>query len=413
MVKYFKTIILFIVLYVFVYTNIHQLMEMPELTGDEGAYLNFADNLRHGFYTTSDICDLWYGPGYPIFIFSIKLIFNNITFEALRIVNVILLLVSFGFNAFSFRIITQKRIKLEDAGLLSLVILPWGVDAIDFTRIHTESFVYLQISLIVFFFAKLLNTQNLKLLIPLSFIFGYLAITKVVFIYVGLILIVLIGLNAFFKKLKFNRSLLLFFIPVFPWLTYTYSITGKVLYPGTSGGMQLYFMSSLNPSGEGEWMSLGEGIKQSKEDSLVLEKVVTEEMNQLEFDTYIKNIAITNIKKEPLLYGRRFLLNASRLFSFRLSRDSISSIILSFRYNMIFGLFLYGLFIYLKHLNQNIFRVNYVLLIFLLLYIGVSLLVSAYLRFFLIMLPIVMFYLVMVIGNNGKFDDKGFLIDEA
>jgi hypothetical protein len=407
MVKYFKIIILFIFLFVFAYTNIIQLVEMPELTGDEGAYLNFADNLRHGFYTTSDTCNLWYGPGYPIFIFSIKLISNTISFEILRIVNVIFLLVSFCFNTFSFRIITQNKISLGDAGFLSFIILPWSIDAIDFTRIHTESFVYLQISLIVFFFAKFLNTKNPKLLVPLYFIFGYLAITKVVFIYVGLLLFLLIGLVAFSKKIRLNRYILFFFIPVLPWLAYTYSITGKVLYPGTSGGMQLYYMTSLNPNGEGDWMSLGEGIKKSKEDSLVLKKVVVDGMNQLELDAYIKQIAVKNIKKEPFLYVKRLFLNAGRLFSYRLSRDKFSSIILSFRYNVIFGLVVFAFFVFMKNWSQNIFNVNYVLLIFLLLYIGVSLLVSAYFRFFLIMLPIVMFYIIIIIGSKGKFDRTG------
>lgn len=382
---------------------------MPEITGDEGAYLNFANNLKRGFYTTKGVCDLWYGPGYPLFIFLIKLVFNNLSLQTLRIINIVFLLLSFCINVVSFRITSQNRLSKISAGYLSFIILPWAVDAIDFVRIHTESFVYFQISLIVYLFTKYLNNRKERNLILISFICGYLAITKVVFIYVGLFVLFLMVLQMSLSKRWPRLYLLTFFVPVLPWLFYTYSITDKVLYPGTSGGMQLYYMTSLDQKGEGDWRSLKEGIKQSSEDSVVLKKVIVQNMNQLEFDLYIKQVALKNIKKKPLMYFKRILLNSGRLFSYSLSRDSIISIFLSFRYNVLFGFFLYVCLVFVRDLRQNAFKLNYLLFVALLVYLGFSLLVSAYNRFFMITMPVVMFYILTTVGQNTNFKKQGFL----
>ena len=61
----------FLVLYVVLVLVFHK----DAMEGDEGRYVFFAENLSQGFYSPRDEINLWNGPGYPLVLVPLVLIF--------------------------------------------------------------------------------------------------------------------------------------------------------------------------------------------------------------------------------------------------------------------------------------------------------------------------------------------------
>jgi hypothetical protein len=139
---------------------------------------------------------------------------------------------------------------------------------------------------------------------------GYLALTKIIFGYVTLIgLLVLCLLYLWKKKEVYKKSLLVsLFALLFcmPYLFYTFSLTGKIFYWGTSGGIGLYLMSVQYEGKLGDWNVLKEYPKDIFEG---LDNMSTPEM-----DDEIKRRAVRNIIKNPGKYFNNWLANVGRLF---------------------------------------------------------------------------------------------------
>ena len=66
--------ILLIIVFALISFTITFVSYVENPTGDEHRYLEFANNLTHGFYTVSSNINLWNGPGYPLFLAFFKLI---------------------------------------------------------------------------------------------------------------------------------------------------------------------------------------------------------------------------------------------------------------------------------------------------------------------------------------------------
>jgi hypothetical protein len=395
---------IYICFFCFIYSFVHlkYLSSNNYLAGDEGRYLDFANNLIKGFYTNTSDPDLWYGPGFPIYIYIYRIL--NFTEDVIRHSNLILLLISWLLNASSIKRITQKSLIIS-LGISSL-LLPWVYDAVDFFRIHTETFTYFLISLIVYSFIrgkKNADTHNNKYVYLGFFLLGILSITKVIFIYVLYISILLFSLQNKRRLVNYYKMFLIAILPSLFWLGFTFKISNKFFYPGTSGGLQLYFLTStLNKNADSYWLSGPDAL--NSPDSSIFKRITEHNMNQLESDAYLKEQSLQNIKNNPILYAQRVILNSGRLIFYNLSRDSILPTFLAFRHYLLLVSFCFLIFSYIKF---NIWAdILFWPVGFVLVYLAMSLLVMANFRFFVIIYPTIIYMMFFSFELKSIYLDR-------
>ena len=304
----------------------------PYLQGDEERYLNFSQNLLNGFYANPDLKPgfLWNGPGYPLLIAPIK--FLKLPLIVYRILNIILIFLG---SYFLYKILLHHFTKSQAALItfIGSVTHPYIFDAV--TRILTESFSFFLINLFIFSLANLIETQKSKYLFICSFSGGFLMLTKVFFSYVFLALLLVSIVLSFFKKMKYLSPKIFFypFIICLPYLTYTYSLTGKYFYWSDAGGSSLYSMSTPFENEYGDWFSANIDFENQKVRILTEQSRTTipkgndtyyedhvpfllsiNNKSGVERDSLLKEKAIQNIIENPFKFSKNIIWNISRIF---------------------------------------------------------------------------------------------------
>ena len=297
----------------------------PYLIGDEGHYLKLASRLQQGWYTNSEELDLWYGPGYPL-VLAVVMFFSKDLF-LLRLLNALFISLSAFFVWNHFRKFISPLIL--NLSTVFVFLNPSAHKII--TQTITEPFTLFLITCIVLLILKG------KTPIWIGFLIGLLTLTKVVFF---LILPVVLLCYLFVSK-RINWKYLIktttvALIVSLPYLIYTYSLTNKIYYPGSSGGQNLYWQAASKSPLMGEWHHLGgidylEGtnIEDSKKSELLKEFKRHEDFfesikdyNPVEQDILTKKKAFDLIKTDPFNYLRNSLYTVSRMFfSFPVSND--------------------------------------------------------------------------------------------
>ncbi len=213
------------------------------LEGDEPRYLAYANNLMSGYYADPQQPYLTNGPGYPL-ILAILLKFN-FSIVAIKKVNLLFLFasISFFFNA-SKILVQQERTSLFFALLFEYYILSSNGE---YFKLLTEPLTLLLICAITFL--VLLGANRFRLTIAI--LIGLLILVKVVFAYVILAMLVVLIIRKLVFQIKetTNTFIKILVIAVFtnlPYLAYTYSLTGRLLYWSDHGGKSLYWMASPN-----------------------------------------------------------------------------------------------------------------------------------------------------------------------
>jgi 4-amino-4-deoxy-L-arabinose transferase-like glycosyltransferase len=244
-----------------VYIFIVLLASSNDFQGDQKDYIWFAQNLSHGYYSPPGEINLWFGPGYPIVLLPFVLL--KLPWLLARLANPIFLFLAFLFFNATLRFYVKERMALIFTYVLALYPPFLG-------HIHwldPEKLAIFLVCAFLFFFCK---TQHNKRpywpsLLAASVSLGYLALTKVFFGYVifsGFILFLFLFLwkrKDTLKKAFLVHSFALIFC--LPYLSYTYSLTGKFFYWGNSGGLSLYWMSSPYPNELGSWQSVQQVFK--------------------------------------------------------------------------------------------------------------------------------------------------------
>ena len=290
----------FLLLFVALVLKLHS----DEMIGDEGGYMQFAQNILQGFYSppAPDI-DLWWGPGYPILLtpfiaMGLPLVFITLTNAVLQYLSIVML----------FKAISQ----LVDFSKAMAFSLLWGFCYSIYpfmARILTETFSSFLITLFIYFTIKAFKEGTKKHLYLAGFTLGYLALTKVMFGYVMLFLL-LWSLLMWLKNTKvieYRKSIVIIlvgFLTASPYLIYTYKLTDRFFYWGNYGGMSLYWMSNPNDYEYGNWdnetfdslKDLGGGntklLKQNHQEDF--EYIL--QFKGVEKDDAYKKVAIQNIK---------------------------------------------------------------------------------------------------------------------
>ena len=99
-----------------------------------------------------------------------------------------------------------------------------------------------------------------------------------------------------------------------PWLAYTYHLTGKPLYWGTSSGLSLFWMSPTQPGETGQWHEPADVFT---DPALAAFRPLFARLRTLDpvaSDQALRERAAANIRARPATYARNVAANVTRLF---------------------------------------------------------------------------------------------------
>jgi hypothetical protein len=377
-----------------------------DLIGDESRYIQFSNNLIDGFYSPPfpDI-NLWNGPGYPIFI--TPFIALDFSILAVRLTNGLLLYFSLIFIYKTIKVYTTKRTALISAFVIGLYFPAYQM----LYYILTEALSWFLVSLICFSLAILHKRKiiSFKYLLLSSFSIAYLALVKVIFGYVIAIVTLTATLLYLIPKLRahLNKSILTFYLSLlfcFPYLIYTYNLTGKFFYWTNSGGMSLYTMSTPYPDEFGDWSNTTV-LESNPRHRDFIQSLST--LTPIERDEAFKRKAIENIILNPKKYAANCFANIGRMlldFPYTKSKHHVNSLFYFFPSMFMIVFISVSIFFGILYYKLVPFEL-YILLFFFLTYLLGSTFVSAYSRMFNITLPfwtLFIFYIFSNLFSIGK-----------
>jgi 4-amino-4-deoxy-L-arabinose transferase-like glycosyltransferase len=365
------------------------------LIGDENRYVAHAEAILNGIWTPDDNdMWLWNGPGYPTIIAFFMLIFSDII-TPVRLLNAFLLS---GAILLFYRT-ALKGNSIRTAFVFSVFfafyILIWK----SLPYLLTEILSIFLLTLLMYQLANFKNTMYNW--IKAGFTIGFLCMVKFVFGYIIILIVLFSSLYYLIKRTEQSRfirnSFIVGFVFCTPWLGFTYSLTGKFLYWGASSGTSIYWMSNPTPHEYGEWMnfafSSALGVEGAKEGYIASHgaeiKRITQNFTRVERDDEFKRVALDNIKKNPTKYLQNVWCNVGRFFfnyPYSYYPQQPSTLINVFINGPILGLILLLLIPSFRRFTILPAHIQLGLVLFLI-YTGVSILVSSYIRMFYVFIP--------------------------
>jgi 4-amino-4-deoxy-L-arabinose transferase-like glycosyltransferase len=407
--------------------------------GDEIRHIAYAQNLLHGFYSPPPPnMNLEIGPGYPLFL--LPFIVLHIPLICVSLMNAILtyLTVVFLFKAL------QQIVSFKTALIFSLFLACY-YNSLEFMALmYSESLTLFLVALTVYLIIKTFNPEKPikinKYIFLTGFFIGLLVLTKVIFGYVLLFMLIGTGLLWIInrKSINFRKCffvLLIGLATTSPYLIYTYHITGRMFYWGTSGGNNLYWMSTPFPGEYGNWAPIpknspynsldnadniqGGGELNLKnrenfipggEDSLRIHHLKDfEEINKYqgaEKDDAYKIFVINNIKSHPYKYIENCISNIGRIFfnyPYSYTYQKPGTLLRLPLNGIIVVLILFCLIPTFINWRKLIFPIRMILFI-VLLYFGGSIFGSAETRMFTAIVPMLLFWIAYIIQRSIKFN---------
>jgi hypothetical protein len=387
----------FLLLYTLLVLRLHN----DAMEGDEERYYQFGQNLLHGFYSPpSPNLNLWNGPGYPILL--VPFIFLKTPLIAITLFNAVLQYLSV---VFLFKT-AKKFVSLNLALVISCV---WGFYFLAFPEIPlmlSEPLTSFLIILLLYLITKNQEAGAGRYLIFAGLVAGYLTLTKIIFGYVFILLLLFFAVLFLVKRTKTVKSGLVIaaiaLMVNLPYLVYTHNLTGKILYWGNSGGASLYWMSTPFEFEYGDWNNaafnvncLGNGLPCNAEllrKNHQTDMVEIMKFNGVEQDDAFKAKAIQNIRQHPIKYLKNCMANFSRmLFGFPDSYFYQSPKTLVRIIPNSFLVFMVLLSSVLTFFNwRKVPSAIKIILLLVFAYLGFSLLVSAYPRQFTVIVPVLL-----------------------
>ena len=392
--------------------------------GDESRYLMFANNLLHGFYSPPPpAINIWNGPGYPILLMP---------FVALHLPLISITLLNSFLYYFSIILLYKSLQQFASVNKTLLVSVFWACYYISFDEMASilpEVFSSFLVTLLIFNLTRSFDVekQSKKYALYAGIVIAFLILTKVIFSYVLIFMLAgTIFLSLIYRKtLHYKRSLLILciaFAGITPYIIYTQHLTNKIYYFGDSGGMSLYWMSTPYDNEVGDWQHESEVHPNNSADSATIDnntKAIPSWHNYLYInhnkdyqllDKYVgvqrddmyKKLAFQNIKAHPAKFLTNCISNAERLFysfpySYSLQRNNLRLPLTQF---LVVGIFICLVFSLIKW--QKIPFFLRFLIFFIFLYIGLTILVSAYIRMLTIVVPILLIWFAYISQKSIK-----------
>lgn len=266
----------------------------------------YAKNLLNGHYSPRGEIFLWNGPGYPIVLMPfIKL---KVPWLAAKLLNPLFLFIAILYFYRTLCLYTKEKPALY----FTYILGAYPPFSRYINLLLTEQLAIMLTCGFMYHSCKLLKETSRSwtyLLVP-SMYLGFLALTKIFFGYV-----ILIGIFLFFflyawkKKDQFKKILLIYVIALIscvPYLTYTYSLTGKIFFWGNRA-QAMYLMSTPYEGEYGDWFT-----RKSKHHRKFYKKIAG--LSVVERERELRKQAIKNIINYPAKYVMNVMANIGRLF---------------------------------------------------------------------------------------------------
>ncbi len=407
----------FLILFVLIILKLN----VDSFQGDESRYYEFAKNILAGFYSPpAPNINLWNGPGYPLFI--APFVFLKMPLIAIKLANAFLQYFSIILLFLAIEKYTSRKYALTFSFLWATYYIAYQ----ELPLILTEPLASFLSALVVFLVSRINGSNKPKktYLILTGLAIGFLALTKIIFGYVILIMmLVYIFLLLIYRDkdhlINVAGVVIIAFLVTLPYLTYTYNLTGKILYWGNSGGSSLYWMSSPVEGEFGDWnnstftANCGQDFKIPCNSVLFAKNHQKDmdyisELSSIEKDDALKKIAISNIQNHPVKYIRNCLSNLSRLFfgipnSYFYQREQTV-------FRLIPNSLIFTLLIFCSILTAVNFRTIkpeiHLIAGLTVTYLFLSTLVSAYPRQFYVVIPFIFFWASYVVCKTVTFKLK-------
>ena len=398
------------------------------LVGDEIRHIYFANNLLNGFYSpSSPHVNLAIGPGYPIIISPLLAL--HLPYLCIKLLNPLFYYLS---TIFLFR----SLIQMVSFRKTLLVCLFWSCNYLMFSYMFamlTEIFTILLVTILIFCAINAFKSEDIrrtkKYIWLAGLVMGYLALTKVIFGYVILAMLVGSGILWLIKRSAENYRMGLIVAAIalgttVPYLVYTYHLTGRVFYWGTLAGNNMYWMTSPSPNEYGNWFpdlakdTLAQknnpliGIKRifvpGTEDSLRVHHQQdyneTYQYDGVELDDAFKRLAYKNIKSYPLKYLQNCVSNAGRMLfgnptSYMIQKPG--DLVRLPPNGIIVVLSLFCLLPTLRSWRKIDYSIRY-MLFFAVIYLGGSVLGSAEIRMFSVIAPVILLWIAYIIQKSVR-----------
>ena len=287
---------------------------------DAGRYWNYAQNLAQGFYADPDDPKLNSGPGYPLYLLPFQLLNTPRWFALVGQVFMSLGAVLFLFNTL------REYISIRGSVLVAFIAGLYPVYLWYLPVITTEPLSWFLSAALIWSLIRACRTTGpaWRYVIYAGISLGLLTLTKVFFgyvsVFIGLCFLILFSLYRDIRLLKGAQIAGLALIICLPYLTYTYSLTGRIFYWGTNGGEQLYFLASSHEGEFGDWANTKtfldtERGQRNAERREFFESL--EGLSKVESNDAFRNKAIELIKEDPKPYLKNWVAGIGRtLFKF-------------------------------------------------------------------------------------------------
>lgn len=371
---------------------------------DEGTYVRYATNLAHGFYSprSPQMVSLQEGPGYPLLLAPFAKL--GLPWLAAKILNALLLLAGMLLFRKTLRMYVSQR--TADWGALLMGLYPPFLRHIHL--LMTETLAVFLVCAFAYLLCRAYGSHEPRRLVLLgaAAVLAWLSLTKVIFGYVVLGMLVLCLTALLLRRPAFKRAALVFALALgfcTPYLFYTWSLTGHVFYWDDQGGEVLYWMSTPYEGELGDWQDWSivpaeSRVRRNHEvfvDSL-------RGLGALQRNDALMRQAVRNIKTYPTKYVRNWVANVGRLiFSmpFTDTPQKLSTLFYALPNTILlvsFGLSLLALAVARPRVPGEIAA----LLMMATMAFGGSTLVSATTRFLVPLVPLFTLWIVFVLSRS-------------
>ena len=418
--KFIKELLLYLPLLV-LYIIIVLVFSSDVLIGDESRHFRYAVNLTNGYYIELNNPNFRNGPGYPLAL--APFIAMGFSWLGLKFLNVAFVIMAVFYFKKTIDLFAKGKIALIAVYFIGLYppVLRW------LPFLYSEPMAYFLMCGLIFYVCLFYQQREfrLKQLFIASLFLCLLILTKIIYLQVILVSAVLLLVFLFWHRKKTALKLLKVltggFVFMIPYLIYTYSISGKVLYVGSGGGEILYHRSTPYPNEWGNWFSREDILFGGDTDYIPTEVyknlnklsknhrdfyLTLEPMSYMERDSAFKAAAIANIKAHPEKYLKNTVASLSRLvfhFPFSYRTQNLNAYGYMFPNMIILFLWALSLYPFIKNKNNMPFEIT-ALLVFSLIYTGGIVLLDGRGRNFITVVPALILFCTYIFSNFKKVE---------
>ena len=287
------------------------------LVADEGSLLAFAQALLHGHYATvgslNSVGYLWHGPALPLLLAPLLKI--GVPLWGMRLITgPLLLFVAVVLFERLLRIRLAPREALAGAYALGL-FLPFGYLL---RSIAKEELALVLVIAGMHGITRAVNGGSRRYTLLGGLALGALMYDRVEYGWVAIAMLIATGAWSLTGRRGPAARRLVGVCAVavagcIPWLIYTYSVTGRLLYWGNSGGLSLYWMSTSGPDQMGAWHSVHTVFRDAYLAPFRPFFSRIDRLQPLARDLALQRAALRNIGLHPLNYVANLFANITRM----------------------------------------------------------------------------------------------------